>query len=405
MGQFARLLPEFGWDVTVITAQHDGVDAHAVDALAGRAKLLATWSPSKLIPRGLPTPKRGLGAIARTVARTAIRSVLFPDREILWAPGAIRAGARALAETPHDAVLATHGPGSNLVVGHWLARSRHLPLVVDFRDLWSTTTVANFASPVHRAAARKLEQTIVRDASRLIAVAPDMTKELVTANHLDASRGVTITNGFDSDDAARVRDTRTDSAPFRLMYTGSVNMHYDFTSLWRAVKSMADRGSIRPETCRIEFIGNLALSDVRAFGIEAFFDTKSFVPHAAVFDEFARADALLVLETPGYYARYSYAAKVFDYLLTGKPILALVEAGGNTAQLLAEAGVGYFSHPDDPQQIAAALERVIALKGAPPKRAVWTEPPLAAFDRRTLTHSLAATLDDVVATEPRGRWA
>jgi hypothetical protein len=404
MGQFARLLPDFDWDVTVLTAKHEGVDTLAVDALAGRARIIGTRSPSKIVPRGLPTPKHGPAALARAAARTIVRSILFPDREILWVPGAIEAGRRVLDETPHDAVFATHGPGSNLIVGHWLARSRRLPLIVDFRDLWSTTTVSNFASSLHRVAARKLERAIVGDASRLVAVAPAMTDELVTSNGLDVRRGVTITNGFDPDDATRVHDARTRDAPFRLMYTGSVNMHYDFTSLWRALQAMADRGVIRPETFRVEFVGNLALSDVRAFGIEAFFDTKPFVAHSAVFDELARADALLVLETPGYYARYSYAAKVFDYLLTGKPVLALVEQGGNTARLLTAAGVGYFGHPDKQHEIESAIERLLPLRGKPPKHATSTDAPLVDFDRRNLTRTLAATLDEVVATEPRGRW-
>jgi hypothetical protein len=155
MGQFARLLPEFGWDVTVLTAKHEGVDDRAVAALNGHATILETWSPSTVIKRGAPVPKRGVRGWARRTLRTVALSVVFPDREVFWTPGAIAAGKRALAETPHDVVLATHGPASDLVVGRALARSATLPLVVDFRDLWSTLPMPVFTTPLHRAAARR----------------------------------------------------------------------------------------------------------------------------------------------------------------------------------------------------------------------------------------------------------
>ena len=283
-------------------------------------------------------------------------SVLFPDREVMWVPGAIAAGRREMAKTRHDAVLATYGPGSALLVGRVLARMARVPLVVDFRDLWSTLPMPVFATPVRRWAASRLEHDIVKSASRVIAVSEGMVGELVATHRLDPRDAVAITNGFDPDDAARVVDKRDDvPRPFRLVYSGSVHAHYDLGPLWRAIRALADSDRIRPETFRIEFVGNLALGDARAAGVEAFVDTRPFVPHADIFDAFSRADALLVVETPGYYARNGYAAKVFDYLLTGKPVLALVDTGGNTHRLLRDAGVGRTVAPGDEAQLRAAL--------------------------------------------------
>lgn len=403
MGQFARLLPEFGWDVTVLTARHEGVDTGAVAALAGRATIVDTWSPSTAIKRGAPVPKRGMRGWARRTLRTAAMSVVFPDREIFWVPGAIAAGKRALAAAPHDLVFATYGPASDLVVGRALARAAKLPLVVDFRDLWSTLPMPVFTTPLHRAAARRLERAIVRDSSCVVAVAPRMAEDLAASHGIPSERAISITNGYDPDDASRARDARR-SGPFRLMYTGSVHAHYNLDPLWRAVNTLASRGAISPETFRIEFVGNLAISDARALGVDAFVDTKPFVAHDAVFDELARADALLVVETPGYYARYGYAAKVFDYVLTGKPVLALVESGGNTSRLLRDAGVGYCAEPGDDADVLAALECVLALKGAPPRRVDCNAAPLDAFNRRHLVKRLATALDDVARSEPRGHW-
>lgn len=400
MGQFARMLPAHGWDVTVVTARHP--KRGAVDHL----KLVETWSPSTAVtPRGQAAPRHGLKGSLRRALRTLAYSVVFPDREVLWVASAVRAARKLMTEVRHDAVLATHGPASNLLVGRALAKSFGLPLVVDFRDLWSTLPIAVFPTDIHRAAARRFERAMVSAASRVIAVAPGMAANLAHTHALDVSDTVSITNGFDPADASRVHDARTgETRPFRLVYTGSVSSRYNLDSFWRAVRGLVDSGAVSPSSFRIEFVGNLSLADVRKHGVEEIVDISGFVPHDQVFDAFARADALLVIETPGYYAEFSYAAKVFDYLLTGKPVVALVEQAGNTYRLLSEAGVGHFADQRREDSIRRAILDVLALKGAPPKRVDVDAEPLRSFNRQHLTARLAAVLDNVIETEPMGRW-
>jgi glycosyltransferase involved in cell wall biosynthesis len=408
MGQFARLLPEHGWDVTVLTSQLSGVtiDRSAEEAVAARARILRAWSPiSSIVKRGKPVAKHGLAGVARRVLRTAAASVLFPDRQVFWVPAAIEAGRRALRETKHDAVLATYGPASNLVVGRALARAFKLPLLVDFRDLWSTLPMPIFPSAWHRTAARKLEGRVLRSASRLIAVAPAMAEDLATTHGLAPERAITITNGFDPADVDRVRDERNGvTRPFRLMYTGTIHAYYDLEPFWLALRALLDAGSISADTFRVEFVGNLSPEEPKRHGLSELVEISGFVPHDKVFDAFARADALLLLETPGYYARYSYAAKVFDYVLTGKPVVSLVEAGGNTARLLERTGVGYLADPRDTAAIQRVLVDVLRFKNASPRKMNPSELPLREFDRDWLVARLASTLDTVVAEEPHGRW-
>jgi glycosyltransferase involved in cell wall biosynthesis len=407
MGQFARLLPEHGWDVTVLTSQLSGVsvDHHAEDAVAERARIIRAWSPiSSIVKRGQPVAKHGVAGQMRKLVRSAAASVLFPDRQVFWVPAAIRAGARMLRETKHDAVLATYGPASNLVVGRALARAFKLPLLVDFRDLWSTLPMPIFPTEWHRSAARKLEGRVLRNASRLIAVAPAMAADLADTHGLAAERAITITNGFDPADVARVRDDRNgERRPFRLMYAGTIHAYYDLEPFWLALRALYDAGKVSPDTFRVEFVGNLSPDEPKRYGVSELVELSGFVPHDEVFDAFARADALLLLETPGYYARYSYAAKVFDYVLTGKPIVSLVEAGGNTARLLEATGVGHFADPNDRAGIERVILDVLRLKGAAPQRMNPAEPPLRDFDRDHLVARLASTLDQVVDEEPQGR--
>lgn len=410
MGQFARELPDHGWDITVLTARygaHSALDNRALAEVTARANIVATWSPaSALVKRGIATHKHGVRALARRAARLAMATVIFPDREVFWVPGAIEAGLKCLTETRHDVVLASYGPGSSLMVGQTLAKRFKLPFVVDFRDLWSRLPMDVFATPLHRNAAVKLEHALVRKASRVIAVSPAMAEELAATHGLLPEHALSITNGFDPLDAERARDKRSTEAAraFRLVYTGTVHVHYDLAPLWAALRELERTGAITPDSFRVEFVGNLAPGDVRAEGVEAYVEINPFVPHAEVFDALAHADALLVVEAPGYYARYGYAAKVFDYVLTGKPIVALVDPGGNTHALLRDAGVGFFTEPGDTKGLVEVLRSVLTLKGKPPRSVSAEEAPLRQFNRRHLARTLARVLDEVVDSEPQGRW-
>jgi len=398
--QFCRYLPEHGWAPTVLTGPAD--DSAAVDALA-----LAELPPcvrvvradcplSGRAARGAANPRGGLAAAMRGAARAASRLVLLPDRQVLWKAAALRAGREALAGERHDAVLATFGPGTNLLVGRELAAVGDLPLVVDFRDLWADLPHPVFATPLHRWLAARMERRAVAAASRITAVSARMAGHLAARHGRRPEEAVAITNGFDPADLARVRDERGPAGgrPFRLCYTGSVYGQYDLGPFLDVLGGLTRDGLASPETLRVEFVGNFPPEEAARRGLSGLVECRPHVPHAGVFDAFARADALLMIEAPGYWAEFSYAAKVFDYLLPGKPVLALVEPGGNSARLLEAAGLGCTAHPADRAAIRAALLEVMRLKGAPPKAMNISAPPLADFDRRRLAARLAAVLDE-----------
>jgi glycosyltransferase involved in cell wall biosynthesis len=402
--QFCKYLPEFGWAPTVLTGPAtaaEAVDDGALRELPGCVAVVRAPCPlAERGSRGLPNPRAGLAGFVRRAARAACRLALLPDRQVLWKSGAVRAGLEASRREPHDAILATFGPGSNLLVGQRLAELTGLPLVVEFRDLWADLPHPVFATPLHRRLAERMERRAVAAARRVVAVSERMAGHLAARHGRRPEEVVAIANGFDPADLARVRDAREGQGPdrpFRLCYAGSVYGQYDLGPFLDVLGELARQGAVSSENLRVEFVGNFPPEEVARRGLAGLVECRPHVPHAAVFDAFARADALLVIEAPGYWAEFSYAAKVFDYLLPGKPVLALVEAGGNSARLLEAAGLGRIAHPADRAAIRGALLDVLRLKGAPPKKMDIAAPPLADFDRRRLSQRLAGVLDEAAA--------
>ena len=403
--QFCKYLPEFGWAPTVLTGPlvpAEAVDQAALAELPACVEVVRAPCPlAGLGARGAPNPRAGLAGLARRAERWAMRLALVPDRQVLWVPHAVRAGLAALRRARHDVVLATYGPGSNLLVGRRLAGLSGLPLVLDFRDLWADLPQPVFATGLHRALASRLERRAVAAACRVVAVSEPMAAHLAERHRRRPEDFAAITNGFDPADLARLRDERSGAGrPFRLCYTGSVYGQYDLGPFLDALAELRREGALSPESFRAEFVGNFPPEEAARRGLAGLVECRPHVPHAGVFEIFARADALLVIEAPGYWARFSYAAKVFDYLLAGKPVLALVEPGGNSARLLEAAGLGLLAHPADRAAIRAALLELLALKGAPPKPVDISRPPWRDFDRRRLAGRLSAVLDAAAGQAP-----
>src|SRR5690606_39192818 len=143
--KFAQYLPEFGWDVTVLTCANATApvrDDSLVETLPEGSTRLAvrSYEPasavSALNPEAMQSEQAAWRRAARKLVLATARTILQPDPQVLWHLPAYRAIRRHLAAVPHHAVLATAPPYSSLLLGARIARHARLPFFADFRDEW-----------------------------------------------------------------------------------------------------------------------------------------------------------------------------------------------------------------------------------------------------------------------------
>lgn len=397
---FARDLPKYGWQATVLTSTSHGaaaVDGSALESLPAGTRVLRAYCPlARAGTRGQEKVRSGWKGVLRRTIQTAARVAMVPEPFAPWMPFAHTMGRTALGETPHDAIVATYGPPANLMVGYALARASGLPLVIDYRDLWTDQPWANYPSPAHEALLHALEHRIVRAAAGITSVSDGMSSHLAERFGLPRERVVTVLNGFDETALREVRDGRqTPARPFTICYSGSVYAVYDVGPFARAIRKLADAGTITPQTFRFLTLGNFPSDVMEREGVAAFHDREGFMPRRAMFERFGEVDAFLAIESGEYGARMGYPVKVFDYLLTGKPVLGLVVPGGNSARLLAEMGMTELPVNQD-GAIAESLARLLATRGREPRPVRIDQAPLSRFRRDHNAAALARLLDEVV---------
>jgi glycosyltransferase involved in cell wall biosynthesis len=279
-----------------------------------------------------------------------------------WAPFARLRAMRLNRRERFDCVITSSPPESAHVIGRALAR-RGVPWVADLRDAWTFEPLRPpFPTALQRRLDERLERRWLGAADAVVCVsrpvADDLRARLGIQAHL-------VPNGWDpelavldaaGDDAAGILDPQRTS----LVYTGR------FGSYGRdpgpLVEGLRDLGRADPDLAeRLELVVAGPLTDAEAELMRTDVSPARIVvagslPREAALGLQRAADALLLLASSRRTQLLNF--KLFEYLASGRPIVALA-AGTEAGRVVEEAG-GAAVPADDVAAIAEALRRLAA---------------------------------------------
>lgn len=433
--QIARHLPEHGWTPTVLTKGEGPVDNR--DAVADKFEPGLTVVRTSMLPHPVQILRRLRGGraahreVGETVGapaassgrrgwlRTAVLAALnVPDTETGWILPAVAAG-RGLARKLDVACLFSSGPvWSSHLAALGLARLTGLPWVAHFRDPWS---LGSFFSGENRWADRanaRLERAVVQRADTVICVTDRHTTLL--RQHYTACRPekfVTVPNGYDSaeweqaeQDAGASRAS-AGRGRFVITHAGALYAGRSPLPVLEALRRLAQTGDLTLDRVRFDVIVNdkvRQLPDGREIvdvahqmGLGGSVQVLGPLPRRETLRRLLDSDLLLLL---GHNFTVQVPGKLYEYLRSGRPILALVPAGAQT-DLLRATGGAWIVEPDDVdgavKAVRDAYRRWQAGQSGPEADARL----VGGFDRRVLVGRIAAHLDAAVsrAVERRRR--
>ena len=117
--------------------------------------------------------------------------------------------------------------------------------------------------------------------------------------------------------------------------------------------------------------------------------TGSFVPQKeAIRLRMEEADILLLPAVPP----LQYSGKLFEYLATGKPILALCPPGSDVERIVRETSSGWYVDTEDPVAIQRVLTEIHALQGKFPQNRNWEA--IRRYERPNLVAEYAQLIRD-----------
>jgi glycosyltransferase involved in cell wall biosynthesis len=331
-------------------------------------------------------------------ARNTTRRVLVPDASVTWNLTAIPAAIRIARREGIDAVITTSPPGSVHFVGAAVKRATGAAWLADLRDplvAHQHRRADTAATRAKQAANARLARLVARYADAASSVSDAIADEVRALE----PRGIvrTIANGCDFDDFAALE---YEPAPrFRITHTGSFFGKRDPRPFLQAL-----RDSELDVVAR--FVGDFRASDrefAQELGLGDRLELVPYAPRSEALRLQRDSEALLLLvPDAGGRGRGVLSGKVFEYLASGRPILAVVPPDGAAAKLIDETGAGVVVAPDDVAGIRAALERLHArfLDGGLPAVEL-SESTRRRLSRQARVEETAALLREIVTLAAR----
>jgi len=422
--KFAKYLPEHGWDVSVLTTSNPSVPVLDPSMLSDvppativrRARTLEpAYAVKSFVTSGSATVKRQntFGQIIKGAARWCAKTLLQPDPQILWMPGAVRAGRQLLADAPHDAVMVTGPPFSAFLIGRRLARETGLPLVLDYRDEWSLSNLVWENRRIGRVSAllqRRMQEKVLRSADALIATTGASAEALEDISKPSASGAVvsTVYNGFDPDDFPTTQNESTTQvdpprrhSKYRLAYVGTL---WNLTSIEPLVQAIHELCRSDPELGeRLELVlagRRTSEQDERLLALEGLpcqVSCRPYVEHQEAVEIMRAADGLCLLLSDVESAGRVVPAKLFEYMAARRWILS-VTPRGEVWDLLRDHPAAECREPKDIEGIADVLASEIR-RHVDGIRGHHFDDDFRQYDRRNQARQLATLLDGLQSDE------
>lgn len=390
--RFTRYLHEFGWKPLVVCV--DGGGNEPTDP-----QLLDELHPSTEVYR-VPCVEpdnycNDWSKPGQKIVRNLFKTfdfILFPDDRALWIEPASRTAAHLARRHQARAIFATAQPWSSLVAAEKAAAETGLPLVLDFRDDW-TTSNADFRRrrPQRQAREVELEAKILSRASQVISVTPPIVQALNARrpDPMSPAQFHYLPNGFDPEHFP-LDKPKEPNKKFTILHAGGIWEKRPPAMLLEGLERWFESHPGRRGQVQVRLAGRVAAGLEEAFTPFPEVELCGFLPHRQVRRSMLEADLLLLMLERVETAEWLFTGKVFEYIGAARPILMIGPTRGALAEIVRQSGVGQVVADHQPEQLAATLEELFQHRHQPP---AVDEEARALYDARNQTARLVEILE------------
>jgi len=345
-------LPGFGWQPLVLTADEDTFSSQDESLLKEVDPDLKVFKARALEPFGLY--RRLLGkkknvplTASETISTTNrgvrhrlaiwIRMNLFiPDARIGWYWNAVRKGKQILRSENIQAIVSIGPPHTTLLVGKKLSKQFNIPHIPVLIDPWvDITYYRDFKRSVLTLALdRHLERSVLEEASHIVFVTESMREDYARRYPAIRNKSHVLYWGYNEES---FYDYTPKSVPATeiLLHAGNIFDYQNPKALWATLQKEIHNG----RNLKIVFIGTVSpgiRQSITEAGLSDRTEFKGFLPYHEMIEALGVASYVMVCATE----KRHVPGKLFEYLRSGKPILAFGDDNEEVQRILDEAKAG-----------------------------------------------------------------
>ena len=407
--KFTKYLPEFGYESHVYIPENPSypiIDETLAKDINPKVKIVKNkiWEPYQLAEKLNPKNKAYKSGHFEKKESQSFMSKLsvfirgnffIPDARKFWINPSIEFIQDYIQKENIDTIVTSGPPHSLHLIGLGLKKSNpNLRWIADFRDPWTQISyhkelkLTSWAAKKHE----DLEHEVMSKANLVLATSytdGDNFKKI------GAKRVEVITNGFEE----VKQEIEKDKEYFHITYSGGLEMLRNPLSLWKAINDLSKSNSSFKNDLKLNFYGSLA-DDVKQTivdeGLNSNLVVHGYVSHQESLDAINKANVLLLTNFDNVASKGIIPGKLFEYMATGNPILAVGPNDADVEKILLKTKAGeYFNH-QEVEKIKSTILNIYNQWLVNPKSKFMTnEKEVQQFNRKNLTKKLAEIIHTI----------
>lgn len=371
--KMSKYIGEAGWEPVVYTHEDGEMaveDNSLVEEVPSHIEVIRRpiWEPYNLYKQFLGRKKNEKlysgfinpnkkASFAQKVSVWIRGNFFIPDARMFWIRPSVSYLKEYVKEHPVDAIVSTGPPHSMHLIALKLHKATGIPWVADFRDPWTNIdfyqelNLTSWADARHK----KLEQQVLRNSTKVVAVtwrSRDEFIDLSNRNDIEV-----ITNGFDPADFPETGNLELDT-DFTIVHFGSMNKDRNPFVCWEAVKELLEERPEMRSSLKIKLYGPVDFQiskSIEEHGLNPYTTFIKYVPHAEVvrLQQKAQLQLLIINNTPN--SRTIIPGKLYEYLGSKRPILAIGPKDSDSAHVVQLTKAGEVFAYDEKARLKAWL--------------------------------------------------
>ncbi len=268
-----------------------------------------------------------------------IRGNFFiPDARKFWIQPSVKFLKSYLEKTNIDTIITTGPPHSLHLIGLGLKRQLHLRWIADFRDPWTQIgyqkqlKLTKYSAKKHQS----LEKQVLNTADQIITTSFTTKKEfaLKTTKPIEV-----ITNGFDSE---LNTESKLDEI-FSISHIGSLLSGRNPELLWKVLAEISKENENFRRDFKLKLYGAVSddvVQSIKNAGLENELIFGGYISHKEAIAVQKKSQLLLLIEIDSEETKGIIAGKLFEYLASKRPILAIGPRTWDVAKIIEETHSG-----------------------------------------------------------------
>lgn len=353
--KFVKYLPDFGVQPIVYIPENPTypiVDENLVKEVSDKAIILKqrifepyqlasflSKNKTKKISSGIIPNQKKQSFLDKTFLW--IRGNLFiPDARVFWVKPSVAYLEKYILDNDIDTIVTSGPPHSLHLIGLELKQKLNLKWFADFRDPWTTIgyhkslRLSSFAAKKHKA----LENNVLNTADTIIVTSKTTKAEFQAITTKPIS---VITNGYDTEQVEKqILDTK-----FSLAHIGSFLSERNPLILWESLIELTHEIPDFKTHLEIKLIGAVSqevLETMTQFGLKPYLNNLGYVSHAEAIAHQRKSQVLLLIEINSEDTKSIIPGKLFEYMVSGRPIIAIGPKDSDFAEIITNTNTGVF---------------------------------------------------------------